>query len=53
MIKSLARKWQDEKIRYVPEREQDRKIWLLELLEQQVNDAEVQTDRLIDFVKRL
>jgi hypothetical protein len=37
----------------VPEREHDRKVWLLELLEQQVSDAETQTDRLVDFIKRL
>lgn len=41
------------KIDYIPEREIDRKIWYLELLEQQVFDAEKQTTNLQEFVKRL
>lgn len=31
----------------------DRKVWYLELLEEQVADAEGQTTKLQDFVKRL
>lgn len=54
VIKALTEKQGcGKQIRYAPERDLDRKIWLLELLESQVNDAESQTDRLVDFIKRL
>ena len=52
MIRALAPQKQD-KIRYAPEREIDRKIWYLELLESQVSDTEKQIGNLQEFIKRL
>lgn len=53
LIRSLTQRPQHDRIRYAPEREVDRKVWYLELLEEQVSDTEVQVNRLQDFVKRL
>ena len=40
VIRSLAQRNDSESIKYAPEREVDRRIWYLELLEEQVADAE-------------
>ena len=53
VIRALSGKHHGHKIIYAPEREIDRKIWYLELLEQQVSDADKSAQNLQDFVKRL
>ena len=40
VIRALMSRQQADRIRYGPEREVDRKVWYLELLEEQVADAE-------------
>lgn len=39
--------------KYVPEGQQNQRIWYLELLESQLGGAEAIVNKLIDFVKRL
>jgi hypothetical protein len=45
VIRALSAK-KDQQISYLPERELDRKVWYLELLEQQVQEAEKSTQHL-------
>ena len=53
VIRSLSQRHHADRIKYGPEGEIDRKVWYLELLEEQVTDCEAQTTKLQDFVKRL
>lgn len=51
MLKSLADR--GHKVSFAPERELDRKIWYLELLEGQIKEAADHVEKLTDFIKRL
>ena len=58
VIRSLAQKlrasgMQLDSLNYVPSDDKDRKIWYLELLEQQVNTSEQVIQQLQSFIKKL
>jgi len=58
VLRSLAQKVGElqgsvENLQYVPSEEKDRKLWYLELLEQQVNSAESVVGGLQTFIKKL
>ena len=53
VIRSLTRRAESERIKHAPERAVDRKLWYLELLEEQISSAELASTKLQEFVKRL
>lgn len=53
VIRSLTHRAESERIKHAPERAIDRKLWYLELLEEQISSAEQTSNKLQEFVKRL
>ena len=52
VIKSLSQR-KNESPSYVPNSASDRKLWYLELLEQQIDSADTTIKNLKDFTKKL